>query len=131
MPRKFCPLCDHEFKGNGWEGIDAHWRSEHDKIMPYEDAWPLIEAEKFPTSLRIAKANLPSLSLAEICKAAEETAAALAQVALDQAKIAGGHAGVASPKVRQELTEAHQRRWDRLKIEYDAFTDEISRRSRH
>lgn len=33
---KVCPECDHVFKGNGWGGIDAHWRSKHEDIMPYE-----------------------------------------------------------------------------------------------
>lgn len=41
---KVCPVpgCGKEFKGQGWEGIDAHWRSErvgHEKnIESYEDA---------------------------------------------------------------------------------------------
>jgi hypothetical protein len=39
---KLCPECGHEFKGNGWEGIDSHWRAEHATLMPYETAWPLI-----------------------------------------------------------------------------------------
>jgi len=37
-PRK-CPLCDHEFQGSGWVGIDAHWRAHHEKAMRYEDFW--------------------------------------------------------------------------------------------
>ena len=41
---KQCPVCHHEFQGNGWDGIDAHWRSKHDQIMPYQQAWPLIQA---------------------------------------------------------------------------------------
>ena len=41
---KVCPECGHEFRGNGWDGIDAHWKSKHDHIMPYADAWPLIQA---------------------------------------------------------------------------------------
>jgi len=40
---KICPECRHEFQGNGWDGIDAHWRSRHEKIMPYEEAWPLLK----------------------------------------------------------------------------------------
>lgn len=39
-----CPECGHIFKGNGWDGIDAHWRSKHEHIMPYEDAWPLLKS---------------------------------------------------------------------------------------
>ena len=37
-PRR-CPLCNHEFKGNGWDGVDAHWRACHEKTMKYEDFW--------------------------------------------------------------------------------------------
>ncbi|MBD3648137.1 MAG: DUF429 domain-containing protein, partial [Pseudomonadales bacterium] len=36
---KICPVCDHVFKGIGWGGIDAHWRSRHEDLMPYEDFW--------------------------------------------------------------------------------------------
>jgi hypothetical protein len=37
-PRQ-CPVCNHIFRGNGWDGIDAHWRAKHEDIMPYEDFW--------------------------------------------------------------------------------------------
>lgn len=36
-----CPVCGREFLGRGWEGIDAHWRSDrvgHEDIESYEDA---------------------------------------------------------------------------------------------
>ena len=36
---RVCPLCNHVFQGNGWDGIDAHWRAHHEKIMPYEIFW--------------------------------------------------------------------------------------------
>ena len=42
--RKVCPECGHVFRGNGWDGIDAHWRSRHEHVMPYENAWPLIRS---------------------------------------------------------------------------------------
>jgi hypothetical protein len=45
--RKTCPECAHEFQGNGWDGIDAHWRAKHAQIMRYEDAWKLISAGKY------------------------------------------------------------------------------------
>jgi len=35
---KECPECGHEFRGKGWEGIDAHWRANHNQIKRYEDA---------------------------------------------------------------------------------------------
>jgi len=38
-PRE-CPLCDHIFKGNGWDGIDAHWKSKHENQgTPYKEFW--------------------------------------------------------------------------------------------
>ena len=36
---RICPECDHEFRGKGWDGIDAHWRAKHEHIMPYKDFW--------------------------------------------------------------------------------------------
>jgi hypothetical protein len=39
---KICPECGYRFRGQGWDGIDAHWRSRHESVMPYEEAWPLI-----------------------------------------------------------------------------------------
>jgi len=33
------PGCNHVFRGNGWDGIDAHWRAHHESIMPYEQFW--------------------------------------------------------------------------------------------
>jgi len=44
---KVCPECDHEFQGNGWDGIDSHWKAKHDHIMRYDEAWPLISAGKY------------------------------------------------------------------------------------
>jgi hypothetical protein len=41
---KVCPECGHEFQGNGWDGIDGHWKAKHPHVMGYEEAWPLISA---------------------------------------------------------------------------------------
>ena len=30
---RICSECRHEFKGNGWDGIDAHWKSKHEDVM--------------------------------------------------------------------------------------------------
>lgn len=46
--QKICPECGHVFQGNGWDGIDAHWKSKHEHIMPYQDAWPLLRDGKYP-----------------------------------------------------------------------------------
>lgn len=45
--KKVCPECGHVFKGNGWDGIDAHWRSKHEDVMPYEEAWPLLRDGRY------------------------------------------------------------------------------------
>jgi len=47
---KYCPECGHTFQGVGWGGMDAHWKSKHEHIMPYNNAWPLIKAGKKPSS---------------------------------------------------------------------------------
>lgn len=41
-----CPECGHEFY-HGWDGIDSHWRSKHNSIMRYEEAWPLIWSGRY------------------------------------------------------------------------------------
>ena len=49
-PRQ-CPLCRHFFQGTGWDGVDAHWRAKHQKLMRYEDFWQsLCVAHKNPGS---------------------------------------------------------------------------------
>lgn len=37
--RRTCPECGHVFRGHGWDGIDAHWRSRHESEAPYEAFW--------------------------------------------------------------------------------------------
>ncbi|MGA3328417.1 MAG: hypothetical protein ABSF45_28535 [Terriglobia bacterium] len=44
---KICPECGHEFQGNGWDGIDQHWRYKHGHIMSYEKAWPLLQSGEY------------------------------------------------------------------------------------
>jgi len=34
-----CPECDHVFKGQNWDGIDAHWKAYHTDVMPYHEFW--------------------------------------------------------------------------------------------
>ena len=48
--RKVCPECGHRFKGNGWDGIDAHWKSKHENVMPYADAWLLLKSGNYRSS---------------------------------------------------------------------------------
>jgi len=45
--RNICPECSHSFKGNGFDGIDAHWRAKHNDVMTYEEAWPLIKTGSY------------------------------------------------------------------------------------
>ena len=53
-----CPECGYRFRGNGWDGIDAHWRAKHESVMPYSKAWPLIKAGSYRPS---GKSTLPDL----------------------------------------------------------------------
>jgi hypothetical protein len=49
-----CPECGHQFRGNGFDGIDAHWRAKHENILPYSDAWPLIRTGTYRRSVTSA-----------------------------------------------------------------------------
>jgi hypothetical protein len=42
-----CPECGHQFKGKGFDGINAHWQAKHEAIMPYREAWPLIKSGSY------------------------------------------------------------------------------------
>ena len=37
--RRRCPVCSRAFRGQGWDGIDAHWRARHLDVMTYEEFW--------------------------------------------------------------------------------------------
>lgn len=37
--QKECPLCGHQFKGHGWDGVDSHWKAHHEVQMPYSTFW--------------------------------------------------------------------------------------------
>jgi hypothetical protein len=50
--QKVCPECGYRFRGNGWDGIDAHWRNKHESVLPYQMAWPLIQAGKYDSTER-------------------------------------------------------------------------------
>jgi len=36
---RVCPECMYVFQGQGWDGIDAHWRARHEIVMPYAAFW--------------------------------------------------------------------------------------------
>ena len=40
---KRCPICAHAFKGNGWDGIDSHWKAHHLDVCDYASAWQIIK----------------------------------------------------------------------------------------
>ena len=46
---KACPECGYVFRGGTWGGIDAHWKADHNHIMPYKEAWPIIKAGRKPS----------------------------------------------------------------------------------
>ena len=52
---KACPECGHAFKGKGWEGIDAHWRANHEDIMSYELARLIVLEGGRPSTIRSSK----------------------------------------------------------------------------
>jgi len=47
LSHKVCPECGHVFSEHGWDGIDTHWRSHHENIISYDDAWKLISQDKY------------------------------------------------------------------------------------
>ncbi len=39
LGRRRCPACDHVFRGAGWDGVDVHWKTRHEDLMPYKAFW--------------------------------------------------------------------------------------------
>jgi hypothetical protein len=78
--QKICPECGHRFKGNGFDGIDAHWRANHEHLMPYRVAWPLIKSGTYRRktgsiknfSGMLANKDGPTLTIAQIKKITED-----------------------------------------------------------
>jgi len=46
-----CPECGKRFRGNGWLGLDAHWKSRHESIMAYALAKHLVFAGQKPSEV--------------------------------------------------------------------------------
>jgi hypothetical protein len=75
-----CPECGHRFRGNGFDGIDAHWRAKHENRMPYKEAWPLIKSGTYvrqACSIEKSCGSLeqiggPRLTIAQIKRITEE-----------------------------------------------------------
>ncbi len=44
---KACPECGYKFKGGTWGGIDAHWRSRHERIAAYESVRSAILSGRY------------------------------------------------------------------------------------
>ena len=59
---KVCPECGHVFQGSGWDGIDAHWKAKHAKVMPYNEAWPLLKANTYTTRTKPRSSKTPRAS---------------------------------------------------------------------
>jgi hypothetical protein len=78
--QNICPECGRRFKGNGFDGIDAHWRAKHEHIMPYSKAWPLIRSGTYPRrtgssehfSGCLETKDGPKLTIAQIKKITED-----------------------------------------------------------
>ena len=45
-------LSEKVFKGGTWGGIDAHWKSKHEDIMPYAVAWTLIQSGNYKSLVK-------------------------------------------------------------------------------
>lgn len=60
---RVCPECGHSFRGNGWDGIDAHWRSKHGDVAPYESFWTSLCPAHRGRPLQVG--GLDSLTVAE------------------------------------------------------------------
>lgn len=79
-PENVCPECGHQFRGNGFDGIDAHWRANHEHQMPYRVAWPMIQSGTYRRrtgsikdfSGSLAQENGPKFTIAEIKKITED-----------------------------------------------------------
>jgi len=75
-----CPGCDHQFRGIGFDGIDAHWRAKHESVMPYAEAWPLIRSGTYPRQNGtiddfcgcLERKGGPKLTIAQIKKITED-----------------------------------------------------------
>ncbi|MGD0520441.1 MAG: hypothetical protein ABSA48_04220 [Terracidiphilus sp.] len=78
--KNVCPECGHQFRGNGFDGIDAHWRSKHEHLMPYRVAWPLIKTGNYSPRTGsiddfcgcLAQKDGPKLTIAQIKKITED-----------------------------------------------------------
>lgn len=75
-----CPECGYQFQGNGFDGIDAHWRAKHEHRMRYSEDWPLIQSGTYPRrtgsiadfSGSLEKKGIPRLTIAQIKKITED-----------------------------------------------------------
>jgi hypothetical protein len=79
-PANVCPECGHQFRGNGFDGIDAHWRARHEHLMPYRIAWPLIKSGTYRRrtgsiedfSGCLAREGTPRFTIAQIKRFTED-----------------------------------------------------------
>jgi hypothetical protein len=58
---RVCPACGHQFRGNGWDGIDAHWRSKHESSQPYEEFFSTLCSEHRETRPPLVATTEPDL----------------------------------------------------------------------
>lgn len=107
MNSKLCPECGHVFQGNGWDGIDAHWKAKHGKVMPYAEAWPLIKAGTYTT--RTDRPGSVTYQGAPVKVSAQLTAMSVE----DARKVLSGFAGKKAPGVRK-APEAPQSQSERF-----------------
>jgi hypothetical protein len=72
--------------------------------------------------------EVSALTDAELWQGMADNSEAMAQIERQRAIIAGSHAGASIPSTRSELAAAHERTWEKLKREHDAYAAELGRR---
>jgi hypothetical protein len=74
------------------------------------------------------KMSLSDMTDSDLGALIESTGATIAEIARQGAVIGAAHAGSAGAETRQQLVEAHNRRWAEMREQYDALCAELQRR---
>ena len=64
--QKQCPECGFAFKGQGYIGIDGHWRGKdgHEDVMPYRVAFALIKEGQYAKGAPILPGSIVAYLIA-------------------------------------------------------------------
>jgi hypothetical protein len=72
--------------------------------------------------------DVSTLTDAELWQGMADNSESMAQVERQRAIIADQRASASTPSARDELVAAHERTWEKLKREHDAYAAELHRR---